>query len=160
MELPEDSETEGGYAKEQSEAFLIKEQEVIAARLTKVDVIITTAQIFGKQAPILITEEMVKQMPRGSVIVDLAAEQGGNCALTQADQIIEKHDVSIIGTLNLPARLAVHASQMYSKNITNLFKHLYKNEAFDFEDEITKGACLTHNGRIVNKLVAEAVQKG
>ncbi|MGD9899743.1 MAG: Re/Si-specific NAD(P)(+) transhydrogenase subunit alpha [Calditrichaceae bacterium] len=160
MEMPEDAETSGGYAKEQSDEFLKKEQEAIGARLPKIDAVITTAQIFGKKAPILITEEMVKMMKPGSVIIDLAAEQGGNCELTQADKIIEKNGVIINGTVNLPATLPVHASQMYSKNITNLLKHLYQNEQFDFDDEITKGACITHDGKILNDAIANAVKSG
>jgi len=161
MELPEeDVETEGGYAKAQSDAFLKKEQEAIAARLTKVDVVITTAQIFGKKAPLLITEEMVKLMPTGSVIIDLAAEQGGNCALTEPEQTVQKHGVTIYGAVNLPASVPVHASLMYSKNITNLFKQLFHQEGFDFEDEITKGACITHQGSVVNDLVKAALEKG
>lgn len=160
MEISEDVETKGGYAKEQSEAFLIKEQETIAARLSKVDVVITTAQIFGKPAPLLITEEMVKKMRQGSVIIDLAAEQGGNCALTEANQTVTKHDVTIVGAVNLPALLPVHASQMYSKNITNLFKHLFQadDHSLDFNDEITKGACITHKGEITNEVVKNIVR--
>ena len=159
MEMPEDAETSGGYAKEQSDAFLLKEQEAIGARLPKVDIVITTAQIFGKKAPILITEEMVKKMKPGSIIVDLAAEQGGNCELTAPDETIEKHGVTIIATHNLPALLPVHASQMYSKNITNLVKHLYGNDdgALDFDDEITKGACITHGGEMVNEFLKDKI---
>jgi len=161
MELPEeDVETAGGYAKEQSDAFLIKEQEAIAARLPKVDVVITTAQIFGKKAPILITEEMVKQMRPGSVIVDMAAEQGGNCELTETDKTLEKHNTTIYGTVNLPASVPVHSSQMYSKNVTNLFKHILQEGKYDFEDEITKGACITHDGKVINQLVADALNTG
>lgn len=161
MELPEENvETEGGYAKEQSDAFLQKEQEAIANRLPKTDVVITTAQIFGKKAPVLITEEMVKLMPQGSVIIDLAAEQGGNCALTEAGKTVEKHGVKIVGALNLPATISVHASQLYSKTVTNLFKHIFKENQMDFEDEITKKACITHDGEIVNDLVASALKEG
>jgi H+-translocating NAD(P) transhydrogenase subunit alpha len=161
MELPEeDVETAGGYAKEQSDAFLLKEQEAIGARLPKVDVVITTAQIFGKKAPELITDKMVQSMRTGSVIIDLAAEQGGNCELTQAGKTITKHDVSIYGAVNLPALVPVHASQMYSKNITNLVKHLLQEGKYDFEDEITQGACITHDGQIRNKMIAEALEKG
>jgi NAD(P) transhydrogenase subunit alpha len=160
MEMPEDAETEGGYAKEQSDAFLKKEQEAIASRLPKTDVVITTAQIFGKKAPVLITTDMVGLMKKGSVIVDLAAEQGGNCELTEAGTIVDKKGVFIDGTVNLPAALPVHASQMYSKNITNLFKHLYKEDAFDFEDEITKGSCITHDGAIVNKHISDSLESG
>lgn len=161
MKLPEeDVETVGGYAKEQSNAFLFKEQEAVAARLPKVDVVITTAQIFGKKAPTIITKEMVKSMKSGSIIIDLAAEQGGNCELTQANKTITKYDVTIYGAVNLPATVPVHASQMYSKNITNLVKHLLQESPYDFEDEITKGACITHEGQIKNQMIAEALNKG
>lgn len=162
MEVVENVETKGGYAKEQSEEFLRKEQEAIAGRLPKTDVVVTTAQIFGKRAPLLITEEMVKLMRPGSVIVDIAAAQGGNCAFTKADKVVEKHGVTIFGYTNLAAALPVHASQMYSKNVTNLFSHLYKNPetGLDFNDEITKGACITHDGKVVNEMVRNAIQNG
>jgi len=160
MEISEDVETKGGYAKEQSDAFLLKEREVIAARLPKMDVVITTAQVFGKRAPLLVTEDLVKLLRPGSVIVDLAADQGGNCALSEPGKIVLKHEVTIIGVVNLANTLPVHASQMYSKNITNLFLHLYKSPdgKLDFTDEITKGACLTHQGEIVNAAVKKIVQ--
>ncbi len=162
MEITENVETAGGYAKEQSEAFLRKEQEVIGARLPKINAVITTAQIFGKRAPVLITEEMVKMMHAGSVIVDLAAEQGGNCALTEAGREVEKHGVTIIGAVNLPATAPVDSSQMYSRNLLNLFRHLYpKPDATpDFADEIAKGACITRNGEVVNESVRAALQQG
>ncbi|NOY05424.1 MAG: Re/Si-specific NAD(P)(+) transhydrogenase subunit alpha [Chlorobi bacterium] len=162
MEQLEDVETEGGYAKEQSDEFLRREQQVIGERLPRMDVVITTAQIFGKRAPILITEDMVQLMPKGSIIIDLAAEQGGNCELTEAGKMTEKYGVRIYGAVNLPAQVPVHASQMYSKNVTNLFKHLYQAEdgALDFEDEITKGACITRNGEIVNEIVKNIIQTG
>jgi len=160
MEISEDVETKGGYAKEQSDAFLLKEREVIAARLPKMDVVITTAQVFGKRAPLLVTEDLVKLLRPGSVIVDLAADQGGNCALSEPGKIVLKHEVTIIGVVNLANTLPVHASQMYSKNITNLFLHLYKSPdgKLDFTDEITKGTCLTHQGEIVNAAVKKIVQ--
>ncbi len=163
MELPEeDVETSGGYAKQQSDEFLKKEQEAIAGRIGKVDVVITTAQIFGKTAPVLITEEMVKSMRQGSVIIDLAAETGGNCELTKANETIEKHGVTIYGAVNLPAKLPVHASQMYSKNTTNLFRHLFsaEDQSLDFEDEITSGACITHAGEIRNDMVRNVISGG
>jgi len=162
MELPEDVETAGGYAKEQSEDFLRREQEVIGKRLPRVDAIITTAQIFGKRAPILITEDMVKQMPAGAVIIDLAAEQGGNCELTEPHKFVAKHGVSIYGAINLAATIPVHASQMYSKNITNLAKHLFQAAelSFDFEEEITAGACMTHNGEIKNQMIKQTIESG
>ena len=159
MEMPEDAETKGGYAKEMGDEFLKKEQEAIAKRLPRIDVVITTAQIFGKAAPVLLTEEMVKLMTQGAIIVDLAAEQGGNCELTEAGKDIEKYGVTIMGTVNLPATLPVHASQMYSKNITNLFKNTFAKEdaALDFEDEITKGACICRDGEVVNDLVKKVL---
>ncbi|MBN1155370.1 Re/Si-specific NAD(P)(+) transhydrogenase subunit alpha [candidate division KSB1 bacterium] len=160
MELPkEDVETAGGYAKEQTDEFLKKEQEAIARRLSRTDVIISTAQIFGKKAPILITEEMVAQMKPGSVIVDLAAEQGGNCELTQANEVVNKHSVTIVGAVNLPASIPFHASQMYAKNISNLFRHLFQSPDFklDFDDEITRSACIIRNGEIVNEMVKQLV---
>ncbi|MHB2155341.1 Re/Si-specific NAD(P)(+) transhydrogenase subunit alpha [Calditrichota bacterium GD2] len=161
MELPEeDVETEGGYAKEQSEAFLKKEQEAIAGRLSRMDVVVTTAQIFGKRAPLLITEEMVKLMPEGAAIIDLAAEQGGNCELTEAGKTVEKHGVKIYGAVNLPAMVPVHASQMYSKTVTNLFKQLFKDQTLNFEDEITLKACITRDGEVVNELIASALKEG
>lgn len=163
MELPkEDVETAGGYAKEQSDEFLRKEQEAIAKRLPKVDVVISTAQIFGKKAPILITEEMVRLMRPGSVIIDLAAEQGGNCALTSAKQFTKADGVTIYGAVNLPATVPVHASQMYAKNVSNLFLHLYQKEdgALDFEDEITTGACITHGGAVTNESIKNIISGG
>lgn len=162
MDLPEDAETEGGYAKILPEEFLKKEREAIANRLPKVDVIITTAQIFGKKAPLLITEAMVQQMRPGAVIIDLAAEQGGNCELTQPDEAVVQHDVGIFGAVNLPAQVPTHASQMYSKNITNLFRHLYPkpDSTPDFADEIIEGACITHQGEIRNQMVKDALQAG
>ncbi len=162
MEVPqEDVETAGGYAKAQSDAFLKAEQEAIAAVLPKTDVVITTAQIFGKRAPILITAEMVEQMPSGGVIVDLAAQQGGNCELTKPGEIIEHEGVTIIGSLNLPALLPVNASQMYARNIVSFVRQVLPadSQGLDFEDEITKGACITYQGEIKNELVAKAFQK-
>ncbi len=160
MEMPEDAETKGGYAKEMSAEFIKKEMEAIGARLPKVDVVISTAQVFGKKAPILITADMVKMLRAGSVIVDLAAEQGGNCELTEAGKTVTSGGVSIIGAVNLPATLAVDASHMYSRNINNLFRQLYpKPDATpDFNDEVVKGACITRDGQIVNEQVKTAAQ--
>ncbi len=162
MEITENVETAGGYAKEQSEEFLRKEREVIGARLPKVDVVISTAQIFGKKAPILISTEMVKMMRSGSVIIDLAAEQGGNCELTQAGKTVVQNGVKIIGAVNLPATVPVHASQMYSKNVVNLLQHLFPKGSPnpDLNDEIVKGACITRNGEIVNETIRNAFQQG
>ncbi len=162
MEITENVEAAGGYAKEQSEEFLRKEREVIGARLPKVDVVICTAQIFGKRAPVLISKEMVATMRSGSIIIDLAAEQGGNCELTKARETTKVGGVTIIGAVNLPASVPLHASQMYSRNITNLFKHLFPkaDTSPDFNDEIVKGSCITRNGEIVNESVRVALQGG
>ncbi|MER3523206.1 MAG: NAD(P)(+) transhydrogenase (Re/Si-specific) subunit alpha [Ignavibacteria bacterium] len=162
MEIMEGVETAGGYAKEQSEAFLQKEREVIAARLPKVDAVISTAQVFGKRAPILLTTDMVSLMRRGSVIVDLAAEQGGNCELTEAGTTVTHNGVTIIGAVNLPATIPYHASQMYAKNIVTLVQHLYPkgNPQPDFNDEIVKGCCITHNGEITNDALRTALEQG
>lgn len=155
MEIHEDMSTTGGYAKEQSDDFLRKEQEAIASRLAKADVVITTAQIFGKKPPVLITDDMLKLMPPGSIIVDLTAEQGGNCEWTRPNEVVKKYGVSIHGVVNLPSTIPVNASQMYTKNLITLFLHLYADPAKgpDFEDEIVKGACMTHGGEIRNELV-------
>ncbi len=163
MEVPEENvETTGGYAKQQSDAFLIAEQKAIGARLPKVDIIITTAQIFGKAAPILITEDMVKMMRPGSVIVDLAIEGGGNCELSEAGKTVVKHGVTIVGTLNLPATLPINGSGMFSKNLLNLFKNIFQNEdnTLDFEEEVTAGACITHAGEFQNDLVKKSISGG
>lgn len=160
MELPEEVETKGGYAKELSEDFIKKEMEAISKRLPKVDAVITTAQVFGKRAPVLISEKMVTLMKPGSIIIDLAAEQGGNCELTVAGKEIEEHGVTIVGVENLPATIPVHSSQLYSRNIVTLFHHLYykqNNYTLNFDDEITKSACITHNGEIINETVMNSV---
>ena len=162
VEGTEDMETKGGYAKEQSAEFLKKQQAALTARLPRVNAVITTAQVFGKKAPILLTKEMVQAMRAGSVIVDLAAEQGGNCELTEAGKTIERYGVIIMGAVNLPATIPVDASLMYSKNVINLFKLLYpKPDAVpDFNDEVIKGACITRNGEIVNESVRTAISQG
>jgi len=162
MELVADAETTSGYAKEMTKEFMKREREIIGNRAAQNHVVITTAQLFGKKAPILITEEMVKKMQEGSVIIDLAAEQGGNCEITEPGKNICKHGVTICGVLNLPSTLPIDASSMYSRNITQFFKHLYNTDdrKLDFEDKITKSSCVTHNGEIVNDHVRKAILKG
>jgi H+-translocating NAD(P) transhydrogenase subunit alpha len=158
MEITEDVSTAGGYAKEASDDFLRKEQETIAARLPRVDVVICTAQIFGKKAPILITEEMMKLMPKGAVIVDLAAEQGGNCEATRLNERVEEHGVLVFGPKNIPNTLPLNASMMYSKNVVTLLGALYSDStAPNFEDEVTVGACITHGGEVKNEMVKKAI---
>ena len=163
MSIIEPTETAGGYAREQSADFLKKEQDIISKRLPVIDVVISTAQVFGKKAPVLITEEMVRLLRPGSVIVDLAAEQGGNCELTQPGKTIVQHGVTIIGPLNLPATLPSHASLLYAKNVSNLALHVYQNGSNrpDVSDEIVKGCMITDSGAIVQETVRQGlVEKG
>ena len=153
------AETAGGYAREMSEDYKRRQAELIASRVGDADAVITTALIPGRPAPRLITEEMVKTMRPGSVIVDMAAEAGGNCELTEAGKEVVKHGVRIIGLTNLPATMPAHASQMYAKNVQTLVKHLVRdgNLALDFDDEITRGATITHGGKVINEPTAKAL---
>ncbi|EDX71960.1 Alanine dehydrogenase/PNT, N-terminal domain family [Coleofasciculus chthonoplastes PCC 7420] len=161
VDLQEDTVAEGGYAKEISEAAKQRTQEVIAERVKQADVVITTAQVPGKTAPLLVTEEMVEQMSPGSVIVDLAAEQGGNCAVTEAGKDIVRHGVTVIGPINVPASMPTHASQMYAKNISTLLQYLVKEGQLhlDFEDDIVDNTCITHAGEIRNQRVKDALSQ-
>ncbi|HUK62400.1 MAG TPA: Re/Si-specific NAD(P)(+) transhydrogenase subunit alpha [Dongiaceae bacterium] len=136
----------GGYAKEQSEDFHRRERELLAKHVAASDVVITTAMIPDKPAPRLVTEDMVKAMRPGSVIVDMAAETGGNCELTEPGKRVVKHGVIIDGPLDLVTQLPVHASMMYSRNVMALVQHLSNKDGspnLDFNDEITRGACVT-----------------
>ncbi|MGA3245101.1 MAG: Re/Si-specific NAD(P)(+) transhydrogenase subunit alpha [Bacteroidota bacterium] len=163
ISIIEPTEAAGGYAREQSAEFLKKEQDIISKRLPIVDVVISTAQIFGKRPPVLITAEMLGLMRPGAVIVDLAAEQGGNCELTHPGKTIEHNGVTILGPVNLPATLPTHASQLYAKNVSNLALHLFQKGATrpDPADEIVKGCMITDNGTIVNEVVRQLlVEKG
>lgn len=139
----------GGYAKELSADHVARERELIHQHVKTADVVISTAMVPGKKAPVLITEAMVKDMRRGAVIVDLAAEMGGNCELTLPSQMVERCGVKIHGPVNLAATLPEHASQMYARNVSALLNHLVKKGelVLDFNDEITRGCCLTHGGR-------------
>jgi NAD(P) transhydrogenase subunit alpha len=161
LELPlEAQEGTGGYAREQSEDFLHRQRELIGDRVAASDVVITTAAIPGRKAPILVTADMVRRMRIGSVIIDLAAETGGNCELTKPGEVIEVGGVTIDGTRNLPSTMPVHASQLYSKNVSTLLLLLVKGGTLnlDFNDEIVKGACVTHGGEIVNPRAKELVE--
>jgi len=144
----------GGYAKELDEQRNELVRSTIAARLPKIDVVISTASIPGRKAPLLVTAEAVATMRPGSVIVDLAAESGGNCALTRAGETVVANGVSILGPLDLAATMAAHASQMYSRNEYELLVHLTQDgrKNVDFGDEITRGSCLTYDGRAANEL--------
>ena len=161
MEVTEDLETAGGYAAEASSRFLEQEREAIRGQLPQTDVVICTAQVFGKQAPLLLTEAMVQEMRPGSVIVDLAAEQGGNCALTRPDEVVRSYGVTIIGAGNLPAAVPVDASQLYAHNIVNLFRYLYPagGTPLDAQDEIALATCLTRGGKIVHAELQAAVPR-
>ncbi len=151
------AEGKGGYAKAMGEEFYRKQRECMAKELAGNHVVITTAAVPGKKAPILITKEMVKGMMPGSVIVDLAAERGGNCELTTPGETVVKEGVTILGPLNIPATIPFHASQMYAKNVTTFLKHLVKEGemAFDEADEITQETLLTRNGKVVHARVNE-----
>jgi H+-translocating NAD(P) transhydrogenase subunit alpha len=152
-----DAQTAGGYAKEVSAETLRKQQEVLADHAAKSDVVITTAAVPGRPAPRLISRETVERMRPGSVIVDLAAETGGNVELTRAGENVDHNGVTIMGQLNLPSTMPVHASQMYAKNIQNLLDLLIKGGAFapDYEDEIVKGTVITRNGEIVHEMTKQ-----
>jgi proton-translocating NAD(P)+ transhydrogenase subunit alpha len=150
------AEGEGGYAKELSEEQHKKELELIAGSAADADIIITTALIPGRDAPLLITEEMVRSMKPGSVIVDLASESGGNCALTRSGETTVAHGVTILGPTNLPASIPVHASQMYSKNIVTLVGEFIGDEGavtLDFENDVIGPATVTHAGEVRNERV-------
>lgn len=151
--------TEGGYVKGVSDEFLKKQQELIYKHVTDADIVITTALIPGKKAPVLVTEEMVKNMKAGSVIVDMATEQGGNCVLSEKDKTVVKNGVIIIGESNLPSLLPLNASELYAKNISTFLLHLATKDAFkwEMEEEITKGSLITHKGQIVHPALAKKV---
>jgi NAD(P) transhydrogenase subunit alpha len=148
-----DSEDSGGYAKAQTEAFYQEQRRQLGKQVGQSDVVITTALVPGRPAPLLVDEDAVKQMKPGSVIVDLAAANGGNCALTKADEDIMVHGVTIIGHTNLPSEIPFHASQMYAKNLVTFLDHLLEEGALqlDFADEITTGTLIAHDGKLVNE---------
>lgn len=152
-----EAEDAGGYAKELGEDFYKKQREMMLRVVAGSHVVITTAAIPGKKAPILVTREMVEGMEPGSVIVDLAAERGGNCELTSPGETVVESGVTILGPLNIPSSVPYHASQMYSKNITTFLLHLVKDGelVLDMEDEITAGTMVTREGRIVHSRVLE-----
>jgi NAD(P) transhydrogenase subunit alpha len=152
LDFDEDGSGQGGYAKVMSEEFIAAEMALFAEQARDVDIIITTALIPGKPAPELITAEMVESMKPGSVIVDLAAEQGGNCALTEPDQVVERHGVTLIGYTNLPSRLAAQSSQLYASNLRNLLSDMCPEKdgelVVDMEDEVVRGATIVKEGNI------------
>jgi NAD(P) transhydrogenase subunit alpha len=157
IEVQQEGSGSGEYAKEVSADVQRRQQELLADRVAAADIVITTAAVPGRPAPKLVSAEMVRGMRPGSVIVDLAAETGGNAELTEPGQVVVKDGVTIDGTLNVPSQMPYHASLLYANNIVNLLKHLAPegNLALDFDDEITAGAAVTHDGRIVNERVGE-----
>ncbi|MDH5682093.1 MAG: Re/Si-specific NAD(P)(+) transhydrogenase subunit alpha [Spirochaetota bacterium] len=154
-----EAEDKGGYAKELGEDFYKKQRELMLKVVADSDVVITTAAIPGKKAPILVTEDMVKAMRPGSVIVDLAAERGGNCDLTKAGETVEKYHVKIIGPVNVPSSIPFHASQMYSKNVVTFLKALIKDGKVEvnLEDEVISESLVAQGGEVVNSRVKEAL---
>ena len=162
VELPLESagaEDKGGYAKAQDEAFYQKQRELMAKSVAAADMVITTAAIPGKKSPVLITADAVKGMRPGSVIVDLAAERGGNCELTKADETVVVHGVTILGPTNLAAEVPYHASQMYSKNILTFFTSLVKDGkvTINLDDEVCRDTLVTRDGQVVNERIKALV---
>ena len=176
MEL-DTAEGKGGYARQMDEEFYRKQRELMTRVVAENDVVITTAAVPGRKAPVLITEEMLKGMPPGAVIVDLAAERGGNCEVTKPDEVVVSHGVTVLGPTNVPATLATHASQMFSKNVFNFLVNMLtkdKEQRFELEqgDDIIDATWLTKNGEVIHETVrklldmpvaekpAEAAQEG
>jgi len=157
-----DAEDAGGYAKAQTEAFYERQREELGRHVARCDFVITTALVPGQQAPLLVDEAAVKGMAVGSVIVDLAAELGGNCACTDPSAVCVVEGVRIIPGSNLPSQIPANASQMYAKNLTTLLKHLVPEGelVLDLEDEITRGALLTHEGAVCNERVSGLLSGG
>ncbi|MDX2256847.1 MAG: Re/Si-specific NAD(P)(+) transhydrogenase subunit alpha [Pseudanabaenaceae cyanobacterium bins.39] len=157
--LDEDTTAAGGYAKEISEAAKQHAQAVLAKHIKDADIVITTAQVPGRKAPVMVSDAMIAQMKRGSVIVDMAGEQGGNCEGTIAGKDVVCHGATIISPINLPSSMPIHASQKYAKNLLNLLNHLIKKGELqlDFTDDIISSACITHSGEVLNQRVRDAL---
>jgi len=153
-EATKDAETEGGYAREMSAEYQKKQEEALRGAVVRNDIVICTALIPGRPAPVLVTEEMVEAMRTGSVIVDLAVESGGNCPLSEMDKVVVKHGVTLVGYGNVPSRLAADATAMYAKNLLNFVAPMVNAEtgelAIDWEDEIVRGTLITRDGAIVH----------
>jgi NAD(P) transhydrogenase subunit alpha len=157
VDTDENMQDEGGYAKEASEEFLKKQKELIFKHVTEADIVITTALVPGKKAPVLVTEEMVKKMKPGSVVLDMAVEFGGNCEVSEKGKTVKKHGVKIIGEPNLPSLVPTHSSEVYSKNILSLVTHIGKEGKVELnlEDEIVQGSLITNNGEVINQRIKE-----
>jgi NAD(P) transhydrogenase subunit alpha len=152
-----DAQDSRGYARAQDESFYLRQRELLSRVVAESDVVITAAVIPGKKAPVLVTRDMVKKMAPGSVIVDVAAERGGNCELTRSNQVVVEHDVTIIGYINLASTVPYHASQMYARNVAAFLLHLTRDRKIEInsEDEITRETLVTQGGEVVNTRVRE-----
>lgn len=161
VEGAEGVKTEGGYAREVSAEYLEKQQQLIREKIKEADLVITTALVMGKKSPILVTEDMVKSMKPGAVIVDMAVESGGNCELSEINKTIIKHGVTLVGESNLPSLLPINASQLYATNISTLAFHLTTESGLnlDLEDEITKGVLITHQGELVHPFTKQLLSQ-
>jgi NAD(P) transhydrogenase subunit alpha len=160
LDLQADAEGEGGYAKELAEDAAKRQQEAMAEAIGRFDVVITTAQVPGRRAPLLVTAAAVENMKPGSVIVDMAGESGGNCELSEPGETVVKHDVTIAAPLNLPGDMPDHASQLYSRNVSSLLELMVGDDGalkLDFEDAVIAGACITRDGEIVHEGAKQAV---
>ncbi len=156
----EDAEAAGGYARALSEEEQAKQRDLLAVEIGKVDGVISTAAVPGRRAPLLVTEQAVKNMKPGSVIVDLAAETGGNCELTEPGETVVREDVTIVGPINLPSTMPDHASSLYARNVQSLVELMVADGelSLNFDDEIIKGACITHEGEIVHEGARDAIE--
>lgn len=161
VEGMEDNKTEGGYAKEVSADFLAKQKALIEDKIKDADLVITTALVMGKKAPVLVTKEMVATMKKGAVIVDMATESGGNCELSKKDEVVNSNGVQILGHSNLPSLLATNASQLYATNLSTLLLHLATPEGFkwEMEEEITKGALILKDGVLIHEFTKSILNK-
>ena len=155
------AETQGGYAKAMGEEFYRRQREAMAGVLAEHHVVITTAAVPGRKAPILVTREMVERMAPGSLIVDIAAERGGNCELTRPGETVESGGVRIFGPLNLPSTIPYHASQMYARNVATFLKYLVKDGklALNLDDEIVRETLVTYEGEVVHPRVRESLEQ-
>jgi H+-translocating NAD(P) transhydrogenase subunit alpha len=157
VDLGETGETEQGYAKALTEEQLARQRDVMAKHCATADVVITTAQVFGRKAPVIMTTAMVQGMKPGSVVVDLAIDTGGNVECAKLNEVVEVNGVRVFGYANMPARAATAASEMYSNNIGNFVEHFWEKErkafALDPADELMRGCLITHAGQVVNEIV-------
>lgn len=162
VDTDEDMQDEGGYAKEASEEFLKKQKELLFKHITEADIVITTALVPGRKAPVLVTEEMVKNMRPGSVVLDMAVEFGGNCEISEMDKTVKKYNVTIVGESNLPSLVPTNSSEVYSKNLLALLDHISTEGKVELnmEDEIVKGSLITKDGKVINERTKQLLESG